>query len=276
MSDQKESVTRISGGSRRVRDELHELSEFREVLWFLAWRDIKVRYRQAKLGVYWVILQPLVLVAVYTAIFSTFVKLPGANYPYAIFVLVGLLPWTFFSSAVLDASSSLYINAPLIGKVYFPRLFIPASRIITIMLDFVVMSILLFVMIVLFHVQVTAWLALLPILTVITFVLTSGIGLGLSALTARYWDIRYVTPFLFQVWMFCTPVIYPLSAIPARYRWFIELNPLTGVVKGFRTAFLGEAADLAQLGYSAAWALAALALGIFYFYRTERDLVEIM
>jgi len=144
------------------------------------------------------------------------------------------------------------------------------------MLDFVVMSILLFVMIVLFHVQVTAWLALLPILTVITFVLTSGIGLGLSALTARYWDIRYVTPFLFQVWMFCTPVIYPLSAIPARYRWFIELNPLTGVVKGFRTAFLGEAADLAQLGYSAAWALAALALGIFYFYRTERDLVEIM
>ena len=276
MPDQKESITRINTTARPLREQLREISEFREVLWFLVWRDIKVRYRQAKLGVYWVILQPLVLVAVYTAIFSAFVKLPTAHYPYAMFVLVGLLPWMFFSNAVLDAGASLQANSSLIGKVYFPRLFIPASRIITIMLDFIVMSVLLLVMVAIFHVKMTPWLALFPLLTAITFVLTAGIGLALAALTARYWDVRYVTPFLFQVWMFCTPVIYPLSAIPQRYRWLIELNPLTGVVRGFRTAFLGEGPDFAQLGYSTACAIVALAVGVFYFRRTERELVEIM
>jgi lipopolysaccharide transport system permease protein len=276
ISDQRDSITHIGATTNPFRSDVREISTFREVLYFLVWRDIKVRYRQARLGLYWVVLQPLVLVSVYTVIFSSFVKVPSARYPYFIFVLTGLLPWSFFSTAVLDASASLYLNSSLIGKVYFPRLFIPASRIITIMLDFAVMSVLLFVLVLTFRIHVTLWLSLFPVLTILTFVLTSGIAVGLSALTARYWDVRYVIPFVFQVWMFCTPVIYPLSAIPERFRWIIALNPLTGIVGGFRAALLGDAPDLMQLAYSAACSFVALAAGVFYFYRTERELVEVM
>lgn len=274
--DQHETITRIGGHKRPLKEELREIAAFREVLYFLVWRDIKVRYRQARLGAYWVILQPLILVGVYTAVFSSIVKIPTAQYPYALFVLVGLLPWTFFANATQEAGSSLYLNSPLIGKVYFPRVFIPMSRIITIMLDYAVTAALLFAAVLIVHVHTTAWLLLLPLLTVITFLLTIGFGVGLAALTARYWDVRYVTPFIFQIWLFCTPIIYPLASIPVRFRWIIRLNPLTGLVQSFRAAFLGESPDLYQLAYCAIWSIAAMALGAAYFSRTDTELVEII
>jgi len=275
-STQDQIITRIGGNRTLIRDELREMRTFREVLYFLVWRDIKVRYRQAKLGAFWVILQPLILVAVYTVVFSSFVKIPSARYPYSVFVLVGLLPWTLFSNAVQDAGSSLYLNSSLIGKVYFPRVFIPISRMIAIMLDYAVTAVLLFILVLIVRVRLTAWLLLLPILTIITFLFTVGVGIGLAALTARYWDVRYVTPFIFQIWLFCTPVIYPLTSLPERYRWIIRLNPLTGLVEAFRTAFLGDAPDFVQLAYCAVWSLAAIAIGTAYFNRTDAELVEVM
>jgi lipopolysaccharide transport system permease protein len=273
---QTDGITRFGAKAKPFAEQMTEILAFREVLYFLVWRDTKVRYRQAKLGIYWVVLQPLILMGVYTVIFSSFVKIPDAKYPYALFVLVGLLPWTYFSAAAQDAASSLYLNSSLIGKIYFPRLFIPASRMITILLDFAVMSVLLVIIALIFEIRFTAWILLYPLLALLTFALTAGIGIGMAALTARYWDVRFVMPFLFQVWMFCTPVIYPFSAIPERFRWILVLNPLTGLVSAFRTAFLGEAFNPAQFLYSAICAFVAIAAGVYYFYRTDRKLLEII
>ncbi len=256
---------------------LGDLGSYRELLLFLVWRDLKVRYRQTLLGVFWVILQPLLIMGLYSVIFGSFVKPPqGGGYPYELFVLAGIIPWGFFSSAVSDSSNSLLGNAQLIGKVYFPRILLPLSRILVLLCDCTIATGLLLVVALCFGIRVSGALLLVPLAVLLCALLSLGMGALFSALNVRYRDFSYIVPFGLQVWMFCTPIIYPSEAIPTRFRWIIDLNPMTGIVDLYRAAFLGAALSPAALIYSVCTTLAALAGGYWYFSRTEYRFVDII
>jgi lipopolysaccharide transport system permease protein len=263
--------------------QLGELWAYRELFYFLVWRDIKVRYKQTVLGAAWAILQPLATAAVFTIFFNRIAGISSDGVPYPLFAYCGLLVWTFFAQGITASSTSLVGSANLITKVYFPRLVVPISSVLAGVVDLAVAFPLLLVMMAFYGTWPGPAVLLLPFVVLLAFIASLGVGLWLSALCVNYRDVRHVVPFLVQLWLFVTPVIYPASKVgPAFARvglpsWLLGLNPMAGVVEGFRAALLGTGGQIAALvAASTVSALALFASGTFYFRSVERSFADVV
>jgi lipopolysaccharide transport system permease protein len=250
--------------------QLRQLWEFRELLYFLVWRDIKVRYKQTVLGTAWAVLQPIFTMVVFSVFFGRLAKMPSDGLPYPIFSFAALVPWGFFSNGLVAAANSLVGNANLIKKVYFPRLIIPISTILSGAVDFALSLVVLLGMMVYYHVWPTAHIVFLPLFSVLAFIASLGVGLWLSAMNVQFRDVRHTVSFLVQAWLFATPIAYPSSLLPEPWRSLYGLNPMAGVVEGFRWALLGTPAPGAIIWVSTVASLVVLISGAFYFRRMER------
>ncbi len=256
---------------------LNELWEYRELLYFLTWRDIKVRYKQTVLGAAWAIIQPFLTMVVFSLFFGKLAEIPSDGIPYPIFSYAALVPWTFFTNGLSQSSNSLVGSANLIKKVYFPRLVVPISAVISGAVDFVLAFSVLILMMVFYGIMPTANVIWLPLLLLLAFVTALGAGLWLSAMNVQFRDVRYAVPFLVQFWLFATPIAYPSSLLPEPWRTLYGLNPMTGVVEGFRWALLGvETAPGPMILVSSLVALALLASGAFYFRRMEKTFADVV
>lgn len=253
---------------------LPDLWECRELLYFLMWRDIKVRYKQTVLGAAWAVIQPLVTMIIFTYFFGKLARVPTDGVPYPIFFYTGLLLWTFFSNSVANGALSLIGNSNLITKVYFPRLIIPSAAIGAGLLDFAIAAVLLVPLLIYYGFPVTVHYLMIPVLIVLTTLLALGVGLWFSALNVRYRDVRYAIPFLIQIWMFVSPIIYPSSLVPEEWRWVLALNPVTGVVESFRAALFGRQLPWLSLAYSGGFAVVILTYASYSFRRMERSFAE--
>lgn len=259
--------------------ELRDLWVYRELLYFLIWRDLKVRYKQTLLGVLWVVLQPLLMTLVFTVFLGMLVRVPSEGVPYALFIYAGLQPWTFFSSAVTGSGGSIVANSHLITKVYFPRLLVPAAAVAGRLVDSAVAFVILAGMLIYYRVPLT-WnsLALVP-LVALTALLAMACGTLFAALNVKYRDVSIVLPVLVQVWMYVSPVLYPSRLVTDRlgsWGWVYSLNPLVGVVEGLRSALFGRAFDLPALGFSAAFTFVLLAYSTYLFRRVERSIADVI
>lgn len=256
---------------------LREIWKFRELLYFLAWRDMKVKYKQTALGVIWAVLQPVLAMLIFSLVFGRFARMPSDGAPYPIFVFIGLLPWNYFAGVLGQSTNSLVAGANLMTKIYFPRLIVPASTAVASFLDLCIASAVLAGLMFYYGVGVSASVLLVPLLVAITVMNAVGFGMWFSALNVRYRDIQYVIPFLIQIWMFATPVIYPMSLFGEDYRWVSMLNPMSGVIEAFRAAVLGHVPmPWASLAASAATGLVVFVSGAFYFRRVERHFADIV
>jgi lipopolysaccharide transport system permease protein len=261
--------------------DLRELWAYRDLVWFLTLREVQVRYKQTVLGAAWAILQPLMAMIVFSIFFG---KLAGLNkqsdVPYPVLTFAALLPWQLFAGALSNAGNSLVANQNLITKVYFPRLAIPLSAVLAGLVDFAIGLAMLLVMMAWYGVAPAWGLLALPLFTAWAVVAALAVGLGLSALNVQYRDVRYTIPFLVQVWMFCTPVAYPIKIVPENWRALYGLNPMVGVVEGFRWAMLGQryggAVGIWTLAASAAATLLILVGSLFYFRRMERHFADVV
>ncbi len=257
--------------------DLKEIWIFKDLFYFLSWRDLKVRYKQTMIGVAWAIFQPFITMVVFTIFFGNFAKMPSDGIPYPIFVYVGLLIWQFFSSSLSDASNSMVSNQAIVTKVYFPRLILPISSIVTNFVDFFIASVILIGM--MFYYGFTPnllGLFILPLLLLITFIASMGMGLFLSAINVKYRDVRYILPFFIQILMFITPVIYPAS-IAGKYSKILALNPITGVINAARAAILGNMPiNWLLLLISAITSFILLSIGYIFFKKTERYFADIV
>jgi len=254
---------------------LRDVWAYRELLYFLAWRDIKVRYKQTALGVIWVVIQPLFAMLVFSVFFGRLAGMPSDGVPYPVFAFCALLPWQLFAHALTESSASLVTNQNLITKVYFPRLIIPLAPVLASLLDFLIAFGLLLGMLAYYRITPTLWVWTLPLFLLLAIALAIGVGLWLAALNARYRDVRYTIPFLTQIWLFATPIAYPSSLVPEPWRAWYGLNPMAGVVDGFRWALLGTAdAPGGLMAVSAAVTLVILVSGVHYFRRTERTFAD--
>jgi lipopolysaccharide transport system permease protein len=242
--------------------DLRELWAYRELLYFLTWRDIKIRYKQTLLGAAWAIIQPLFAMLLFTLLFGRLARMPSDNIPYPLFAYAGLLPWTFFANAVTSSGNSLVGSTSLITKVYFPRMIIPAAAVAAGLLDFAIAFLLLIPLLMYYRITPTWSLLLLPLFIVLATLLALGVGMWASAINVRYRDVRYALPFVIQLWLFASPVIYPASIVPAKWKWVLLLNPMSGIIEGFRSSLFGRSFD-----WSAILAATALTL-IFFFYST--------
>lgn len=256
---------------------LRELWQFRELLYFLAWRDVKVKYKQTAIGVIWAVLQPVLTMAVFSVLFGRLANMPSDNVPYPIFVYIGLLPWQYFASVLGQSTNSVVGGSNMITKIYFPRLIMPASTAIAALLDLLIASAILGLMMVYYGIPVSRGILLVPLLVLFTVMNAVGFGLWFSALNVRYRDIQYAIPFLIQIWMFVTPVIYPTSLVGGKYGWLLMLNPMGGVIEAFRPAVLGHMPiPWASLCISTAIGLLVFIGGIFYFRSVERFFADII
>jgi lipopolysaccharide transport system permease protein len=256
---------------------LKEIWKYRGLLYFLTKRDIKVRYKQTVLGGLWAIIQPFFTMVVFTLFFGRLAKVPSDGIPYPIFVYAGLLPWTYFSNALAASGNSLVGNANLITKVYFPRIIVPASAAMAGLVDFFVALSVLCIMMVYYNFIPSIGLLLFPFLLGLTFLCAVGAGLWLSALNVQYRDIRYIIPFLIQLWMFVSPVIYPISMVDKKYQWLLALNPMGGIIKAFRASLLGHMPiDWNLLGISSVIIFSMFFSGIYYFRRMEKTFADVV
>jgi lipopolysaccharide transport system permease protein len=256
--------------------DLGELWHYRDLLYILAWRDVKVRYKQAILGAAWAVVQPLVMMGVFTLLFSKIADVPTDGVPYPIFAFAALVPWTLFASGAAGSGASLVGNYNLVSKVYFPRLVIPASAILAWVPDFVISSILLFALMAAFGFVPPLTVLLLPLVLVAAMLAAFSVGVWLSALNVAYRDVQYVVPFLIQAWLFLTPVAYPTSAIPEGLRWITGLNPMTWVIDLARWALLGTSASSGIDSISVVTTLVLLTSGLFYFRRVEHFFADVI
>jgi lipopolysaccharide transport system permease protein len=257
---------------------LGELWEYRELLYFLAWRDIKIRYKQTALGLAWAVLQPFLTMLIFSVFLGKLARVPSDNMPYPLFTFAALVPWTFFANGLTQSSNSLVGSANLIKKVYFPRLVVPISVVLGGLPDFALSFLVLLGMMAYYRIYpqliILLWLPLLLLLALVTAL---GVGLWLSALNVKYRDVRYIVTFLTQLWMFATPVLYPASLLAGRWRLVYSLNPMVGVVEGFRWALLRtETAPGMSIIISAGMALLILVTGTFYFRRMEKTFADIV
>ena len=250
-----------------------DLWAHRELLYFLTWRDVKVRYKQTLLGATWALLQPLLLMLIFSFVFGRLVGVKSEGVPYPLFAYAGLLPWTFFTNAVTNSGNSLIGNTNLIKKVYFPRIIIPTAAVAAGLVDLGIGFLLLIVLMFYYSVGLHLSLLLLPLLIVLLTLLALGVGMWMSALNVKYRDVRYALPFLMQVWLFASPVIYP---VPERWRWLLALNPMTGVVQGFRAAFFGRPVDWNTLAWSTVITVLILMYSTFTFSRMERSFADVI
>lgn len=256
---------------------LAELWHYRELFWFLAWRDVKVRYKQAVLGAGWAVLQPLVSMIVFTVVFGRLTGIGDLDVPYPIFIYCALVPWTYFSGTLSQAGNSLVNNSNLITKVYFPRVLLPASTAFGGLLDFLIGSAFLVVLMGYYRIHPTWALIFYPVLMVAMWMFAVGVSMWLAALNVRYRDVKYVIPFLIQIGLFVTPVIYPKTFVPARLQPILALNPLAGLIEGFRACLFPERQiDFGLIGSSAAMATGVFVASAIYFRRTERLFADIV
>jgi lipopolysaccharide transport system permease protein len=247
----------------------------RELVYFLTWRDVKVRYKQTALGIAWAVMQPLLTMLIFTFIFGRLAGMKSDGIAYPLFAYAGLLPWTFFANAVTSSGNSLVGNANLITKVYFPRLLIPAAAVIAGLVDFAVAFVLLAVLMIYYRVGLTWNILMLPVLMLLTTLLAVGVGMWMSALNVKYRDIRYALPFLIQLWFFASPIIYPASIFQG-WRWLLALNPMAGLIEGYRAALYGQPFDWLMLALATALTLALLAYAAFTFRRMEKVFADII
>jgi lipopolysaccharide transport system permease protein len=267
-------VFEASRGWRAI--DFQELWRYRELIYFLAWRDVKVRYKQAALGITWALLQPVLAMAIFTVI-GSLAHLSSEGVPYPLFAYTGLLPWLYFANVASNASGSLVANANLISKVYFPRLVIPLAGILAGLVDLAVGLVLLIFLLIPFGVTPGPGLVFVPLFVLLAMVTALAVSVWLSALDVQYRDVRYAVPFLIQVWMFATPVLYSPELLPEKYRGLLGLNPMTGVVEGFRWALLGQVSEPGPLvGVSVVVTLLILVTGLVYFHQMERTFADIV
>jgi lipopolysaccharide transport system permease protein len=256
--------------------DLKELWAYRELLWVLTMRDVKVRYKQTVLGFTWAIIQPVMMTVVFSIFFGRLAQLPSDGFPYPIFVYAGLLPWTFFANAIGTSGSSLIGSAQLVSKVYFPRLIIPLASIGAGLIDLAISTCILLALVAWYGVGLSLNLLMAPLLVAGVVFTALGVGTLLSALTVAYRDFRYVIPFMIQFWMFATPVVYPASLVPAEWRWLLFLNPMAGMIEGFRSAFLGRPFNFVALAISLGVAFVLFLAGVAYFEKVERRFADII
>ena len=255
-----------------------EIWRYRELFYFMVWRDVKVRYKQTVLGASWAIIQPVAATVVFTLFFNRMAKIePPNGIPYPIFSYSGLLLWTYFSATLGTAGNSLVLNRELISKVYFPRATIPAAPALAGLVDLSIASVILGGMMVYYRMPPDWGLLLCPLLVALIVLLAAGVGMILASLNVRYRDVKYATPFLIQLWLFLSPIIYPAEDIPEKWRWVMALNPLNGIIEGFRACiFPVQSMDWVSLGISAVVTLAILVVGALYFRKTERAFADII
>jgi lipopolysaccharide transport system permease protein len=259
-----------------VAIDVKEFCRSHELLFFLALRDIKLRYKQTALGVLWAVLQPLLTMLIFTLLFGRVAKIPSNGVPYALFAYCGLLPWTFFANGVTNSSNSLVNNSNLISKVYFSRLVMPTSAVLAGLVDLGISFLLLLPLFVLYQVPLTWNVLGLPLLVLLATLLALSVGLFFSALNVKYRDIRHALPFLVQLAMFATPIIYPLSLVPSQWRWLVKINPMAAVVEGFRACLLGSPLDWQGLLQAGLLSVLLLVGGAFYFRSMEKSFADVI
>ena len=270
-----EPLVRIRPGATRRLLDLHDLGPYRELLYFLTWRDVKVRYKQAFLGMAWVVVQPVLMTVIFTVFLGVLARVPSERrVPYPLFAYVGLLPWTFFSSAIQSSATSVVNNTHLITKVYFPRLIVPAAAVAARLVDFGVGFVVLIGLMILYGVTPTWHAAALPLLILLTVLLALGVGLSISALNVKYRDVGIIVPVAVQLWMFVSPVLYPTSLVPERWHSLYALNPLVGIIDGFRAAIFGRPFDWCALLSSTVITALVVVQGLYLFRRTEMSFAD--
>lgn len=255
---------------------LADLWRYRELLYFLTWRDVKLRYKQTLLGAAWAIIQPLFAMLLFTLIFARLTRVPSDNIPYPLFAYAGLLPWTFFANAITSSANSLVGNAGLVTKIYFPRLIIPAAPVLAGLVDLAIAFALLVPLLMYYRITLSTQLLLLPAFIAWATLLAFGVGVILATLNVRYRDIRYALPFMVQLWLFASPVIYPLSLVPARWKWLVMLNPMTGIIEGIRASLFANSFDWTAIGVSFVVTVFIAGLSLYYFRRAEDNFADII
>lgn len=253
-----------------------ELFAYRELLWVLTARDVKVRYKQTVLGAAWAVLRPVTAMLIFSIVFGRLAKMPSDGIPYPVFVYAALLPWTFFANAVSASGQSLVGSTHLVSKVYFPRLIIPLSSIGAGVVDLLISTVILLLMMLWYGVGWSVHLLAAPLLLIAVVFTALGIGTLLSALTVAYRDFTHITPFMVQIWMYVTPVVFPISLVPERWQWLLYLNPMTGMVEGFRSAFLDRPFDYVGLSISLTVSILIFLIGVAYFEKVERRFADII
>jgi lipopolysaccharide transport system permease protein len=256
--------------------ELRDIWAHRELLYFMIWRDLKVRYKQTLFGVSWVVLQPILMTLVFTVFLGKIARVSSGNVPYVLFLYSGLLPWTFFSNAVSTSSHSLVASAQMITKVYFPRSLVPMATVLVRLSDFLVASVILFVLMIYYGRAFTSAVLLVPFLILHLTLLALSLGLLGAALNVKYRDIGTVLPVVLQLWLFASPVLYPTTFVPANWKWLYELNPLTGVIDGFRAALLNADVEWRSLFVSFGITLALLVSSSFVFKHIEDEFADVV
>lgn len=278
LSNKRQSpVLNIEPSKSWVSLQLGDVWQYRELLYFLIWRDIKVRYKQTALGAAWAIMQPLFTMLIFSLFFGLLAKMPSDGIPYPLFTFTALVPWTFFANGLNQSSNSLVASANLLKKVYFPRLVIPIATVLAGVIDFLLAFAVLLGLMAFYRTTPTVNVVWMPLFLLLALVTSLGVGLWLSALNVKYRDVRYITPFIVQVWMFSTPIVYPSSLLPGAWRTVYGLNPMVGVVEGFRWTLLGtNTAPGFMIGLSAIVAVAILIGGAFYFRHMEKTFADIV
>lgn len=256
--------------------DLHDLWRFRELLYFLTWRDVKVRYKQTALGIAWAIIQPLFTMLIFTLFFGRLAGVPSDNIPYPVFAYAGLLAWTFFANAITASGNSLVGSSHLITKVYFPRMIIPGAAVAAGLVDFAISFVILVILMVYYGVMITWNIFMFPVVVLLTTLLALGIGMWLSALNVKYRDVRFALPFLVQLWLFVSPVIYPSSFLPEKFRWLLSINPMTGIIEGYRSSLFGRPFNWITLAASTAITLIMLIYSSYSFRRMEKSFADIV
>ncbi len=283
---EESGITDSAGHSEKINIEpprgwqaldIREIWQYRELLYFLAWRDLRVRYKQTVIGAAWAILQPFLTMVVFSVIFGQLVGVPSDGVPYPIFSYVALLPWTFFAGALNRSSTSLVYDVNLISKVYFPRLILPLASVLSLLVDLGIAFVILLAMMLFYGIIPGLAALMLPLFLLLAFLTAFGIGLWLSALNVKYRDIAYIIPFLSQFWLFMTPVVYPTSIIPGGWQFLYNLNPMVGVVEGFRWALLGQQnVSTGLMLLSTVVVLVLFIGGLFFFRRIEHEFADVI
>jgi lipopolysaccharide transport system permease protein len=272
-----EQVTTIRPASRWPTINFRELWAYRELLFILAWRDVSVRYKQSVVGIGWAVLQPLMMMLIFTIVFGKFAKLPSEGIPYPIFTFCALLPWNYFASSLSGSSNSLVGSAHLVTKVYFPRLVLPLSKVFSGLIDFAIGFVILIGMMVWYGVTPTIGILFLPLFMLVAMLASLGVGLWLTAINVKYRDVVFVVPFLVQFWMYASPVAYSTTIVPEKWQWFYGLNPMVGVIEGFRWAMLGkESPNIELMLVSLAGIVCMLIGGLYYFNKMEKTFADII
>ncbi|HET6855258.1 MAG TPA: ABC transporter permease [Pyrinomonadaceae bacterium] len=255
---------------------LKDIWAYRELLFFLTWRDVKVRYKQTALGAAWAILQPLFMMIIFTIFFGRLAAVGSSGIPYPLFALAGLVPWTFFANSITASGNSLVGSANLITKVYFPRLIVPAAAMLAGLVDFVLAFVMLCLLMLYYRVTLTTQVLFLPVLVFMTALFGLGVGTWMSALNVKYRDVRFALPFLIQLWLFVSSVILPSTSVPQKWRWILLLNPMSGIIEGYRSALFGLPFDWTALGIAFILTIAVLLYAIYAFGRVERSFADII